>query len=297
MSSDDQRELAIFDEQAEARIRKVWHNGQMWYSIVDVIGLLTDSPSPRQYWGNLKTRMTSEGAQETLSKCEQLKMRAPDGKMRLTDAGESETILRIVESVPSPKAEPFKRWLARMGNERLQEMADPSLAADRMRREYARLGYPDAWINERLKNVVARDGVTAEWRERGAQEGRDFARLTDTLSRGTFDVTTAEHRQIKHISNRQNLRDSMTPVELALTSLAEVTSTELHQVRDAQGVKELERDAKEAGGIAGDARRAIEEALQRPVVSDVNYKQLRQGRRDELQPRLLETPDDGDEKA
>jgi hypothetical protein len=196
--------------------------------------------------------------------------------------------------VPSPKAEPLKLWLARVAVDHLAELGDPSLAADRMRREYARLGYTDAWTNERLKNIVVRDGLTAEWHERGAQEGRDFAKLTDTLSRGTFDITTAEHRQIKHITPRQNLRDSMTPLELALTSLAEVTATELHQTRDAQGFKELQRDATEAGEVGGAARRDIEARLRKPVVSSENYKQLRQGRRDELQPRLLDAPE-GDE--
>jgi DNA-damage-inducible protein D len=259
--------------------------------VVDVIALLTDSPAPRQYWGTLKARMTGEGVQQTLANCLQLKMTAADGRQRLTDTGDTETMLRIVESVPSPKAEPFKRWLAGVGAERLQELGDPSLAADRMRREYARLGYSDAWITERLKNVVARNELTDEWRERGADERLDFARLTDTLSRGTFDLTTAEHRQVKHITARQNLRDCMTQLELALTSLAEVTANELHQTRDAQVFTELQRDATDAGTVAGNARREVEALIEKPVVSSENYKTLRQGRRDELQPRLLDAPD------
>jgi hypothetical protein len=254
MSSDDLRELAIFDGQAETRIRKVWHNGQMWYSIVDVIGLLTDSPAPRQYWGNVKARMTDEGAQQTLSHCLQLKMPAADGKQRLTDAADAETILRIVESVPSPKAEPFKVWLAGVGSERLQEMGDPSLAADRVRRDYERMGYPSEWIRARLENVATRDELTTEWRERGAREGREFAVLTDTLSRGTFDLTTAAHKAVKGLRGSANLRDNMTTLEIALTTLAEATSTAIHQANESQGMGELRRDAQEAGDIAGAAR-------------------------------------------
>src|SRR5262249_17535132 len=168
--------------------------------------------TPRMYWADMKRTIQDEGFRELLEKIQQLKMLAADGKQRLTDAADTETLLRIIQSVPSPKAEPFKQWLARVGTERLQEMEDPALAADRMRKEYQRLGFSDAWITERLKNVVIRNELTEEWRERGAQEGREFALLTDTLSRGTFDLTTAEHRTVKHPSSRQNLRDSMTPL-------------------------------------------------------------------------------------
>lgn len=166
-----------------------------------------------------------------------------------------------------------------------------------MRKEYARLGYSDAWINERLKNILVRNALTDEWRERGADEARDFARLTDTLHTGTFDFTTAEHRAVKHIGTRQNLRDSMTPMELVLTSLAEVTAAELHQTRDAQGTWELQRDAGEAGALAGNARREVEALTGKPVVSPTNYKQLRQERQRELQPPLLGEPEEGEGEA
>lgn len=287
----DGGDLTIFDdEQAEERIRCVWHEERWFYSVIDVIGFLTDSPNPRNYWNMLKHRLADEGATETYTNCVQLKMLAADGKHRLTDAADEETILRLVQSIPSPKVEPLKRWLAHVGAQRLQALNDPTLTADQMRKDYQRLGYSDAWTTERLKKVVARNALTDEWRERGADERREFAILTDTLSTGTFDVTTGEHRKVKHISARQKLRDSMTPLELALTSLAEVTATEMHQDRDSQGFVELHRDAHEAGEVGGAARRDIEARLGRPVVSPTNYKQLRQERQRELQPPLLEMP-------
>ena len=284
----DAQDVALFDdEQAEQHIRRAWHEERWFFSVIDVIGFLTESDSPRRYWTDMKRRIQDEGFREVYAKCVQLKLTAPDGKQRLTDAADTETLLRIIQSVPSTKAEPFKQWLAGVGAERLKEMEDPALAADRMRKEYQRLGYNDAWINERLKNIVARNELTEEWRERGADEGREFALLTDTLSRGTFDLTTAEHRKVKTLPARQNLRDSMTPLELVLTSLAEVTATELHQERDSQGFPSLQRDAHQAGDIAGDARRNVEAALGRPVVSPTNYKQLRQERQRDLQPPLF----------
>ena len=284
--------LAIFDdEQAEERIRRVWHDSRWLYSVIDVIGFLTDSSRPRKYWSDLKSKLQAEGA-ELSAKIGQLKMASADGKHRLTDAADEVTILRIVQSVPSPKAEPFKRWLAKVGSERLNALNDPALTADQMRKDYQRLGYSAAWITERLKNAAIRNELTAEWRERGADERREYASLTDTLSKGTFDITTGEHRKVKHISTRQNLRDSMTPLELALTSLAEATATEVHQTRESQGFIELQRDALDAGKVAGNARRDVETLTGKPVVSSTNYRQLQQERQRELQPPLLEMPTD-----
>jgi hypothetical protein len=178
-----------------------------------------------------------------------------------------------------------------VGTERLAEMDDPARAVERMRRESQRLGYGDAWIEERLKNIAIRNALTDEWRERGAEEGNEFALLTDTLNKGTFDVTTGEHRKVKHLGARANLRDSMTPLELVLTSLAEVTAAEAHQNRDSQGFTELQRDARDAGRAAGVARREVEAVIGQPAVSPINYKQLRQERQRELQPPLLDAPD------
>ena len=290
----DETGLAIFgEEQAEQTIRRAWHDGRWFFSVIDIVGLLTDAPKPRQYWFDMKRRVQDEGFREVSAACRQLKLPSPDGKQRLTDAADAETILRLVQSIPSPKAEPFKRWLARVGTERLREVEDPALAADRLRSEYERMGYSAEWIRARLENVVVRDDLTIEWRERGAAEGREFALLTDTLSRGTFDLTTAEHKAVKGLKPRHNLRDSMTTLELVLTSLAEATATAIHQAHDSQGFGKLRRDAHEAGNISGAARRDIEAATGEPVVSPTNYPQLRTERQRELRLPLFGAPADG----
>ncbi|HEX6542210.1 MAG TPA: Bro-N domain-containing protein [Ktedonobacterales bacterium] len=182
-------QLDIFDAEATAHIRHVWHEGRWFFSVIDAVGLLTDSPKPRQYWFDMKRHVEDEGFRELSEEIRQLKMVAPDGKQRLTDAADAEILLRIVQSIPSPKAEPLKQWLARVGTERLQEMEHPELAADRLRQEYRRLGYDDDWIGQRLLNIVTRDELTEEGQQRGAEEGNQFAALTDTLHRGTFDLT------------------------------------------------------------------------------------------------------------
>jgi hypothetical protein len=199
-----------------------------------------------------------------------------DGKERLTDAADAETLLRLVQSVRSPRAEPFKRWLARVGAERLEEIESPQQAADRLYRLYRARGYEEAWITARLRSIVARDELTDEWHERGAHEGREFALLTEILQHGVFDVSTAEHRAIKAIRPRVNLRDSMTTLELALTTLAEATATALHREHDAQGMGPLSADAREAGEVGGAARKDVEARLGRPVVSAENQKSLTQ---------------------
>jgi hypothetical protein len=274
-------------EAFQARIRKVWHEGEWWFSVVDVVGILSESPNPAGYWRVLKSRLKSEGS-ESVTNCNGLKMKSPDGKMRTTDAATTETILRIIQSIPSPKAEPFKLWLAQVGTERLQEEAKLSLAEERLMKLYQKKGYTDQWIHARLEKIRARSAVTIQWGLRGAQEGREFAQLTDTLSKGTFDITTGEHRQIKGISGKHNLQDSMTAVELALSTLAEVTATAIHQERDSQGYDQLQRDCTTAGRISGNARREVEEATGKPVVTSTNYTQLQQERQRELQPPLFD---------
>jgi hypothetical protein len=283
--------LDRFYEQASERIRFAIVDGEAWYSVIDVVKLLTENPKPRQYWFDMKRNVQTEGFREVSEKVRQLKMEAPDGKQRLTDCANEETLLRIIQSIPSPKAEPFKRWLAKVGHERLEEMDNPELAADRMRAHYRALGYTDDWIDRRLQGIMVRDELTQEWRERGAKEGREFGILTDTLNRGTFDLSAAEHKTVKHIGQRQNLRDSMTTLELALTILAEETAKELHQVHESEGFGELRQDTQEAGEVGGAARRDIEARTQRPVVSGENYKTLRQGRQRELQVPLFADTD------
>ena len=284
-------QLSIFDAEATAQIRHVWHDGRWFFSVIDVVGLLTENAAPRRYWSDLKRKLHDEGF-EPYEKIVQLKMLSADGKQRLTDAADAETLLRIIQSIPSPKAEPLKQWLARVGTERLREMENPALAADRLRQEYRLLGYDDEWIGQRLLNIVTRDELTGEWQQRGVEEGRQFAALTDTLYSGTFDVSVREHQTIKHIGRTQNLRDSMTRVELALSTLAEATAAELHQTRDSQGYEELRSDAREAGEVGGAARRDIEARTGHPVVSAENYKTLRQGRAPARQLPLREATDD-----
>jgi DNA-damage-inducible protein D len=284
-------ELALFDEEtAEKQIRRTWHEGRWFFSVIDVIALLTGAQIPRNYWSDLKRRLAQdEGFVELHAKIVQLRMTATDGKQRLTDAADTETLLRLIQSIPSPKAEPFKQWLARVGTERLAEVENPELAADRMRRTYLAQGYSEEWVNARLQGIMVRDELTTEWRERGAEEGREFAILTDILHRGAFDVTTAEHKAIKHLRTRHNLRDSMTTLELALTILAEATSTALHQAHDSQGFGELQSDTREAGDVAGTARRDIEARTGQPVVSAENFKTLTERDR---QPSLFGVADD-----
>ncbi|HKT39326.1 MAG TPA: Bro-N domain-containing protein [Ktedonobacterales bacterium] len=289
-TTDNDHTLLPFDEdQASETIRRVWHEERWFFSVIDVVGLLTESTYPNRYWSDMKQRIQDEGFREVYAKCVRLKMEAPDGKQRLTDAADAETLFRIIQSIPSPKAEPFKQWLAKVARERLDEMENPELAADRMRQHYRALDYTDEWIDRRLQGIVIRDELTHEWHERGAKEGKEFAALTDTLQSGTFDVSASEHHSVKHIGQRQNIRDSMTTMELLLTALTEETAKELHQTRDSQGYGELHRDAREAGEageVGGATRRDIEARTGSPVVSSENYKTLRQGRRRELQSPL-----------
>jgi DNA-damage-inducible protein D len=252
----------------------VWHDGRWFYSVVDVVGVLSEAPVPRMYWADMKRTVRAEGFVELLERTQQLRMPAADGKLRLTDAADEETLLRIIQSIPSPKAEPFKQWLARVGAERLEEMRDPSLAANRLQRLYRQQGYPEDWIKLWMQSILDRDELTGEWRERGAQEGREFAVLTDTIHVGTFDIKAADHKKIKGIKPRQDLRDNMTRLELALINLAEVASTELHREHDSKRFNELQRDAKDAGRIGGNARRDVEATLGRPVVSSENHETL-----------------------
>jgi hypothetical protein len=284
MSPDDTA-LIPSDEFFDGAVRRVWHDGRWFFSVIDVISAVTESNTPRRYWAELKSRLTTEGADELFAKIEQLRMPAKDGKLRLTDAADEETLLRIVQSVPSPKVEPIKRWLARVGTERLEEMRDPRLAVDRLQQLYRQQGYPDDWIELRMQTILDRDELTEEWKERGAKEGREFAVLTDTIHTGTFSVSTGDHKAIKAIKPRQDLRDNMTRLELALINLAEVAATDLHRTRDSQGFGELRRDAREAGEVGGAARKDIEARRGMPVVSGENRVTLT-----DQQPRLF-TPE------
>ena len=281
-------ELAVFRD----RIRKVWHAGDWWFSVVDVVEVLTDSTYANRYWSDLKRKLVTEGASETYEKIVKLKMKSPDGKMRTTDAANTETLLRIIQSIPSPKAEPFKQWLAKVGTERIQEDAQPGLAEQRLIAQYRKKGYAEEWIGRRMQSLLYRVEVVSEWSNRGAGSSPQIAVLTDTLNVGEFGITTRQHKAYKGLPAKGDLRDSETSLELAVTIVGEATAAELHRDRDTQGFQSLKSDCVDAGVAARKAREAIEEATGKPVLSETNYKQLRQERQHELQPGLFDQSED-----
>lgn len=262
----ENKELVLFEN---SKIRRKEFNGEWYYSIIDIIEILTESPRPRKYWNALKSKLEEEGS-ELSSSLGQLKMPSKDGKMRLTDCANRETIFRIIQSVPSPNAEPFKLWFARLAEERIQEVIDPSLAIERARKTYLKKGYSEEWINARIKGIPARNELTEEWDKRGISSTKDYAILTDEISTATFGISTGQHKELKKIDKRANLRDNMSPLELALTTLAEVTTTELHRSNDSQGINELKKDARDGGNIAAVTRRNIEIKTRKPVVTSQN---------------------------
>ncbi|HNU81768.1 MAG TPA: BRO family protein [bacterium] len=264
--------LAIF---AGKQIRRHWdEEKELWYfAVVDVIASLTNSDNPQVYWRVLKKRLTDEGANETVTKCNALKMLAPDGKMRLTDAADTETLLRLIQSIPSPKTEPFKLWLARVGYERLEETSDPELAINRALKTYFRKGYSLEWINQRLKSIEIRKALTDEWEKRGVKEGLEFAILTDEITKAWAEMSTKEYKKLKNLK-KENLRDNMTNLELVLNMLAETATTEISQAVEPKDFEENKTVAQEGGGVAGNARREIESKTGKKVISRKNAKIL-----------------------
>jgi DNA-damage-inducible protein D len=257
-------------------IRSVWDDtAQRWYfAIVDVMAALTESQNPQVYWRVLKKRLLAEG-NETVTACNALKLTASDGKQRMTDVADTEQLLRIIQSVPSPKAEPFKRWLARVGYERLEEIENPELAAKRMRELYQAKGYSDEWIEKRVPGIAIRDELTNEWQKRGVKEQREYAILTAEISRATFGMTPAEYKAFKSLGKpADNLRDHMTDLELIFTMLGEASTTEIARNRDAQGYDENREAAAEGGTVAGSARVDLEKKSGRRVASQENYQAL-----------------------
>lgn len=270
---DDMQEnkLALFEEK---EIRRTWYKEEWYFSIIDVIEVLVENKRPRKYWSDLKQKLILEGFNEVSEKIGQLKLLARDGKMRFTDVANTKTLLRIIQSIPSPKAEPFKIWLAQVGSERLEEIVNPELAINRAKETYIRKGYDDAWIAQRLKSIDSRKELTDNWKERGAKN-RDYAILTDEIYKTTFDMNTAKYRELKGINQtKRNLRDSMGKLELAITNLAEVTANEMHNINDSFGIQELKEDVQEAGKITGNTRREIESKIGKKVAEKTNYKDL-----------------------
>jgi prophage antirepressor-like protein len=283
MNAEETFKPAVFEGR---QIRKAFHEGEWWFSIIDVVEVLVGGDRPRKYWNDLKKKLTAEGYFEVSEKIGQLKMAAPDGKQRLTDCANTETLFRVIQSIPSPKVEPLKRWLAKVGKERLDEIENPELAMGRMQDLYEKKGYPKEWIDKRLRGIAVRQDLTDEWKERGAATSLEFAILTNEIMQGTFDLKVDEYKQVKTLV-RENLRDHMTDIELILTMLAEATTTKLHRDRDSQGMEPLKNDAKDGGAVAGRTRKDIEQQTGKPVISTENFKQLTS-----MKPKKLKKSDD-----
>ena len=264
--------LQLFEDQP---IRTAWDNDhEEWYfSIVDVVAVLTDSPNPNNYWKVLKKRLKDEGNQ-SVTNCNQLKLKShKDGKRYNTDVATTEQLLRLIQSIPSPKAEPFKMWLAEVGRERIDETIDPELTIDRALETYSRLGYSPEWINQRLQTIRARKELTDEWKAHGVREGQEYAILTDEVTKAWSGMTTRRYKDLKGLK-KENLRDNMSTLELALNMLAEATTTELTRAQNPQGLNQNQVVAREGGSIAGNARKEIEARTGKPVITPDNAAKL-----------------------
>ena len=265
------------------KVRTQWSETQQkWYfSIVDVIQILTESPNPRKYWSVLKTRLKKEGSQ-LATNCSQLKMQSSDGKFYLTDVADTEQLLRLIQTIPSPKAEPFKLWLAKVGQERLNEIENPELAAQRMREIYKAKGYSDVWIEKRMRGIAVRDELTSEWKKRGVKEGKEYSILTAEISRATFGLVPSEYKNLKGLTkSSENLRDHMTDLELIFSMLGEASTTEIARNKNALGFNKNLNAAKEGGTVAGNARRELERKSGKQVVTSKNFKQLAEPKKEE----------------
>lgn len=284
----------------DKRIRTAWDEEQEeWYfSVVDVVAVLTEQPDARHastYWAVLKKRLNSEGAGQLLTNCKQLKMTASDGKSRLTDVADTEQLLRIIQSIPSPKAEPFKLWLAQVGQERIEETIDPELTIDRALETYLKKGYSREWINQRLQAIQVRKELTDEWDARGVQKGVEYAILTDEISRAWSGMSTRQYKNLKGLK-KENLRDNMTTLELVLNMLAEATATEISKQKTPNTFSENMAVAREGGEAAGIARKAVEERTGVPVITPKNAAQLNQVVTDLLEGAVSELTEESEEK-
>jgi DNA-damage-inducible protein D len=283
--------LSIFEGK---NIRKTWHNDEWWFSVVDVVSALTRSSDPRKYWNKLSQRLRDEG-NEVVTICHQLKLEAPDGKMRLTDCSNTEGLFRIIQSIPSKKAEPFKLWLAKTGYERVQEIENPELAQNRVKSYYELKGYPKEWIDKRLRGITIRQELTDEWKNRDVQEGKEYAILTNEITKATFGKTVGDYKEFKGLKKEnQNLRDHMSDWELILNMIGEKATTDITQTRDSQGFDECKDSAKRGGNIASNTRREIEQETGKDLVSEDNYLHLAKEKRKKLE--TIETGDTNETK-
>ena len=264
----DNSSIQLFEDQ---KIRTAWEAAkEEWYfSMIDVISVLTDTANPRRYWSDLKRKLKIEGAVEVYEKIVQLKLLSPDGKKRLTDVASTEQLLRIIQSIPSPKAEPFKAWLAMVGKERIEETIDPEQAIDRALDTYLKKGYSEEWIHQRLLAIRIRNELTDEWKKRGVQKGKEYAILTDEISRAWSGMTTGQYKRLKGLT-KENLRDNMTDLELVLTMLAEASTTDISKTAKPQTFEENKQVAKRGGKVAGIARQALEAETGKPVITEKN---------------------------
>ena len=274
---DQSQALVIFQD---TKIRRTWHNEEWWFSIVDVVGVLSESSDSRNYWKVLKHRLGEEGS-EVVTRCNQLKLLASDGKSYATDCANTELLFRLIQSIPSPKAEPFKLWLAKIGYERVQEIENPELAQLRMRELYRQKGYSDQWIEKRIRGIAVRDELTNEWKNRDVGAEKEYAILTAEISKATFGVTPSEYKELKGLK-RENLRDHMDDLELIFTMLGEKVTTEITKKEDAQGFTQNKDAAQRGGKVAGNARIETEKELGKSIVSSDNYLHLPEGKKRKL---------------
>lgn len=268
--------IQLFEDQP---IRSAWDaEREEWYfSVVDVVGALTDQKDQRgasNYWAKLKQRLKAEGADELLTNCQQLKLKSKDGKRRLTDVADTEQLLRIIQSIPSPKAEPFKLWLAQVGRERIEETIDPEQAIDRALETYLKKGYSEEWVHQRLLAIRIRNELTDEWQKRGVRKGKEYAILTDEISKAWSGMTTRQYKQLKGLK-KENLRDNMSDLELVLNMLAEASTTGISQAEKPEGMAENLAVAQRGGRVAGNARKELEQEMGRPVISAGNARTMK----------------------
>jgi hypothetical protein len=275
---DAQGKIIVFGAK---EIRRAWVDGEWYFSVVDIIAALTDSAAPSKYWTAMKRREEKSSGFQLSTLCRQLRLTSSDGKSYMTEAVNTESAFRLIQSIPSAKAEPFKRWLAEVGYQRVQEIENPELAQQRMRQLYKDKGYPDDWIEKRVRGMAVRDELTEEWKQRGVQEQKEFAILTAEISKATFGLTPSEYKRVKGLK-RENLRDHMTDLELIFTMLGEASTTEIARNRDAQGFLQNKAAAQDGGTVAGNARRQLEAKSGKKVVTTTNY--LTDKPRQELPP-------------
>ncbi len=268
-------QLAVFKGK---EIRRMLHNNEWWFSITDIVEVLTGTERPRKYWNDLKRKLFEEGYDELSEKIGQLKLMSSDGKLYETDCANTETMFRIIQSIPSPKAEPFKRWLAKVGYERVQEIENPELGTQRTRALYKAKGYSDDWIEKRMRGIAIREELTDEWKKREVKEQREYEILTAEIAKAAFGITPGKHKEIKGLK-RENLRDHMTDLELIFSMLGEAATTEITRVHDAKGFHESKHAARKGGAVAGKARKDLEKQTGKKVVSSENYLNEPESRR------------------